>query len=119
MSYMRRAYSPGTGTAQSAIIKIGKGDWEITQLSVIMGGVTPSLNGIVVGNGYIAFDMLEADRTTVKQKHYLVAGRCTNLWPIVMDSPKRIHGPGRIASRIRQPTDEEHTLTVAYRRVRD
>lgn len=116
---MRRSYSPmGSGT-QIGIIKVGKGDWEITQLAVIMGGVSPSLNGILVGEGYIAFETLEADGSTVIQKHYLVAGRCTNVWPITIDSPKRIQGPGRIASHIIHPGSEEHTLTAAYRRVRD
>lgn len=119
LSYMRRAYSPMGSGAQRAIIKIGKGDWEISQLSVVMGGASPSLNGIVVGEGYAAFESLDADGTTVINRHYLITGRLTNQWPIVMDSPKRIHGPGRIASTIIHPGSEEHTLTVAYRRVRD
>lgn len=119
MSYNRIAYSPNASASQRAIIKIGKGDWEISQLSVVMGGKTPSLNGIMLGSGYAAFEILEDDGSTVKQRHYLVNGRCTQYWPLIMGAPQRIAGPGRIVSVMEHLETTEHTLAVSYRRVRD
>ncbi len=116
---MKIAYSPDATGTQRAIIKIGIGDWEISQLSVVMGGKLPALNGIVVGAGYVAFQTLAPDGITVKETYYLLAGRCTEWWPMVMDNPKRIKGPGRIASTILHLQDTEHTLAVTYRRVRE
>ena len=102
-----------------ASIKLGKGDWEIGQLSVVMGGKTPTLNGIMVGEGYAAFEELEDDGSTVKQTHHLASGRCTQYHPILMNSLMRVSGPGRIRSKIEHLEETEHTLAASYRRVRD
>lgn len=118
-SYRRVAYSPNASASQTAVIKIGEGDWEISQLSVVMGGKIPALNGIMVGDGYVAFQTLEPDGTTVKDSYYLLVVRCTQWTPTVMGSPKRIHGPGRIASTLNHYQATEHTLTATYRRVRE
>lgn len=118
-SYSRVAYSPLGSATQVATIKIGKGDWEITQLSVILGGTTSAMNGVEHAFGTVAFETLADDGTTAKQKHYLVSGRCLRTHPLVMVGMKRIAGPGRIKSSLEHGQSSEHTLAVTYRRVRD
>ena len=119
MGYTRVAYSPLGSATQVATMKIGKGEWEITQLSVIMGGTMSSMNGFEHAFGTVAFEILAADRTTAKQIHYLLAGRCTRQIPMVMDGTKRITGPGRFKSSLEHGQSSEHTLAVSYRRVRE
>lgn len=118
MGYTRVAYSPLGTSMRRAIITLGKGDWEISSLSVIMGGKLPALNGAEHGGGYVAFEILDAAKN-VKESHFLLAGRCTSFIPLVIDSPKRVTGPGRIRSSIRHGQSSEHTLTAIYRRVKE
>lgn len=118
MSYARIAYSPVGTFAQYATIKLGVGDWEITQLSVVMGSSEPALNGMEIGEGRVIFEVLDGD--VVTQEHFLLSGRCTRWHPLVMDNPKRVKGPGRIRSAmIHLSGDIAHTLAANYRRVRD
>ncbi len=119
MSYRRIAYSPNGSGTQRAVIKLGTGDWEITQLSVVMGGKIPALNGMMLGSGYVAFQTFEPDETTVKETYHLLTGRCTQWHPMIVESSKMVKGPGKIRSTILHLETTEHTLAVNYRRVRD
>lgn len=115
-SITRIAYSDMGTATRTASIPIGEGDWEITQLNVIMGGSEPALNGVEIGAGTVAFEVLRG--STVVSKHFLLVGRCTRNIPMVMDCPKRVHGPGRIKSSLEHADSTEHTLSATYRRVR-
>lgn len=116
-SISRTVYSGYGSATQTASITIGKGDWEITQLSVVMGGTQPALNGVEIGEGTVAFETVIGD---VTQKYFLLVGRCTRNFPMVMDGMKRVTGPGTIKSSLEHVSGTTvHTLAVTYRRVRD
>lgn len=115
----RVTYSPVGSATQTSTIKMGRGDWEITSLSIIMGSTIPSLNGAEFGSGTVAFEILEGDGATVISRHFLMNGRFTRNVPMVMDSSKRVKGPGRIRATIEHGSSTDHTLTAIYRRVRD
>lgn len=117
-SYRRVAYSPLGSATQTATIKLGRGDWEITGLSVIMGGKIPALNGAEFGGGDVSFEAYDTAGDML-ERHFLLAGRCTAQLPMVMDSPKRVVGPGRIISSLEHGQSSEHTLAAIYRRIRD
>ena len=120
--------SPGqpegsAGAVHSATIQAGSGMWEITSLSVIIGGSTIIATTVpLFGTGEVRYeDKDQTSGTLTAQKHAmrLMHGRCSLLIPMIMEGSKVVIGPGQIKSYIEQRYANEHTLTATYRRVKD
>lgn len=120
-SYSEVGYSASTAVTGNVTVKLGHGEWEVSNISVIMGSNVPTLNGMEIGEGHVAFEKLAGDESTVVETHHLVVGRCTRTLPMVMHGSKRMRGPGQIKSYINHGNDSafDHTMNVIYRRVLD
>lgn len=120
-SYSRIGYSAVTAATGSVTFKLGHGEWEISNISVIMGSKVPTLDGMEIGEGHVVFERLEGDAVTVIESHHLVVGRFTRVVPLVMQGPKRLRGPGQVKSYINHGDDSayDHTMAMLYRRVMD
>lgn len=113
--------SPEGTAIESAEIPIGAGVWEISSLHVILGGAVPVVTVTNAhGLGSVRFEQEGAYATdTAKEAHAqrLVSGHCTLVFPMILEHPCLVVGPGILKSYIYHQDSVAHSMTATYRRV--